>query len=48
MREAVRYIRTSYMEDLSFEAAAAHVNISPACFLKNSSLLQTLVIRNIL
>ena len=34
MQEAARYIRTNYMEDLSLEAVAAHVNICPTYFSK--------------
>lgn len=34
MQEAARYIRTNFMEDLSLEAVAAHVNISPTYFSK--------------
>lgn len=34
MQKAARYIRTNYMEDLSLEAVAAHVNISPTYFSK--------------
>ena len=34
MQEAARYIRTNYMEDLSLELVAAHVNISPTYFSK--------------
>ena len=34
MQEAARYIRINYMKDLSLEAVAAHVNISPTYFSK--------------
>lgn len=34
MQKAAKYIRTNYMEDLSLEAVAAHVNISPTYFSK--------------
>lgn len=34
MQEAARYIRTNYMDDLSLEEVAAHVNISPTYFSK--------------
>ena len=34
MQEAARYIRTNYMKDLSLEAVASHVNLSPTYFSK--------------
>ncbi len=34
MQEAARYIRNNYMEDLSLENIAAHVNMSPSYFSK--------------
>ncbi len=34
MQEAARYIRINYMEDLSLEEVASHVNISPTYFSK--------------
>lgn len=34
MQKAARYIRTNYMENLSLEAVAAHVSISPTYFSK--------------
>lgn len=34
MQDAARYIRTNYMKDLSLDAVAAHVNISPTYFSK--------------
>ena len=34
MQKAAKYIRSNYMEDLSLEVVAAHVNISPTYFPK--------------